>query len=214
MRTVYSSSELDITHQQGDGQAAVLSFTGVGLGLGAVQIEEFKKSLAGRGKDVYFIIDKTKQWYNSTWSLARDLLNQDLDRLNIGRCVTLGNSMGGFGALIFAGRIHGCVAAVAFSPQSCVDPQVVPWDPRWRRFTDSIAIWNRLDAAAMLSPSITYRLYFGADDPFDAMHAARLAAAAPPSMEISTIQGSGHNVAKYLRQIGKLQPILDEYILA
>jgi hypothetical protein len=46
------------------------------------------------------------------------------------------------------------------------------------------------------------------------MHAARLAAAAPPSMEISTIQGSGHNVAKYLRQIGKLQPILDEYILA
>jgi len=214
MRTVYSSSELDITHQEGNGQAAVLSFTGVGLGLGAVQIEEFKKSVAGRGKDVYFIIDKTKQWYNSTWPLARDVLNEDLDRLGIGRCVTLGNSMGGFGALIFAGSMHGCVAAVAFSPQSCVDPGVVPWDRRWRRFTDSITVWNRLDAAEMLSADISYRLYFGTDDALDARHAARLAAAAPPSLEISMVEGSGHNVAKYLRQIGKLQPILDAYILA
>jgi pimeloyl-ACP methyl ester carboxylesterase len=214
MRTLYSSSELEITHQEGDGQAAVLSYTGVGLGLGAVQIEEFKKSVAGRGKDVYFIIDKTKQWYNSTWVLARDLLNEDLDRRDIGRCVTLGNSMGGFGALIFAGSIRGCAAAVAFSPQSCVDPDVVPWDRRWRRFTDSITVWNRLDAAAMLSPDVTYRLYFGADDALDARHAARLAEAAPPSLHISIVEGSGHNVAKYLRSVGKLQPILDEYVLA
>ena len=57
--TVFADEQIEITHTPGTSGDAVVSFAGVGMGLGGVQVEEFRKSLAGIPNDLFFVKDKS-----------------------------------------------------------------------------------------------------------------------------------------------------------
>jgi hypothetical protein len=168
------------------------------MGLGGIQIEEFRKSLTGASNDIYFVKDKTRHWYNSSFHKISDLLNEDLSSQGIKSCDTLGNSMGGFGAIIFAGQLRGCRSAIAFSAQSAVDPAIVPWEQRYKTYTDTVSHWTGLDATKLLDPDINYILFFGNNDPVDIRHATRMAITEYHNVAIYVFLRAGHNLAEWL----------------
>ena len=114
-RVVFEDDSLRITHRAGsapDGDV-VIAFAGVGNALQGVAHEEFARTLSEPDamKEAYFVVDKQRTWYNAT----ADAIESVLSPLVAGRRVLLlGNSMGGFGALLFAGLLSS--GAAFFSP--------------------------------------------------------------------------------------------------
>jgi len=201
-------SDDDITYQAGSSDQAVVSFTGIGFGMHGIQIEEFRKTLSQDTNHVYYVIDRSRHWYNSSFDKIADTLNGDFAKNGVKRVVTLGNSMGGFGAVIFATVLHGCQRSIAFSAQSAIDPAIVPWDRRFKKLTDSVQRWTGLDAMNALRSDHYYFLFFGSTDPIDVRHAARFASADCATMSICLVDGTGHAVAADLKKRGILSKLM------
>lgn len=212
MQMLYEDDGIEISFEPGNNATAIVSFSGIGMKMGGVQIEEFKKSLAGTDNSVYYVKDKDRHWYNSSFDRIGDVINEDFAKRNIGRVLTLGNSMGGFGAIAFAKVLKGCQAAIAFSAQSAIDPSVVPWDRRYRKFTDSVSQWVGLDAAKMLVPHVNYKLFYGDVSNFDTRHAQRMANADHANLSVYVMAGAGHGVAGFLKRKGVLHPLVQALI--
>jgi pimeloyl-ACP methyl ester carboxylesterase len=200
---IYTDDAVEITYTAGETDSAVVVFTGIGFGMGGLQIPEFRRTLsAGMAHHVYFVIERSRHWYNDTLDRIVDALNASIAQT---RVTTLGNSMGAFGAIVFARRLRGCVRAVAYAPQSAMDPAIVPWDTRFIALTNTVAQWNGLDATREIAPGVEYFLVFGDGDPRDTRHAARFNPAA--NVSIYLIGGIGHHVAARLADRGLLKGI-------
>jgi hypothetical protein len=212
MQMLYEDDEIEISYEPGNNATAIVSFSGIGMKMGGVQIEEFRKSLAGTENSVYYVKDKYRHWYNGSFDRISDLINGDFSKRKIDRVLTLGNSMGGFGAIVFAKALQGCQAAIAFSAQSSVDPAIVPWDRRYRKFTDSVSQWVGLDAVKLLAPNVNYKLFYGDVSPIDVRHARRLANAACANMSVYVLEGAGHGVAGFLKRHGILHPLVQALV--
>jgi hypothetical protein len=197
-----------IAHEPGDNGRAVISFAGVGYALGGIQVEEFRRSLDGSHFDIYYVIDKERRWYNRCHDAVLATINRSLGERRIAGTFTLGNSMGGFGAVLFAGALAECRRAVAFSPQSSVWPAVVPFEDRWREWTQHISDWLVPDAVPQMRRGLSYVLFFGAADMRDQRHIDRFAAGAGEAL-LCRIEESAHGVAAEIKRHGLLVPLLD-----
>jgi hypothetical protein len=117
-----------------------------------------------------------------------------------------------FGAIIFAGQLRGCRSAIAFSAQSAVDPAIVPWEQRYKAYTDTVSHWTGLDATKLLHSDINYTLFFGNEDPIDIRHATRMATTEYLNVTIYVFSRAGHNLADYLKQNGVLHQLIDALV--
>jgi alpha-beta hydrolase superfamily lysophospholipase len=106
----------------------IVSFTGIGHGMFAEPKEEFKKTLEKfPDYDSLFVVDKTRSWFNNVNT------NEIINSINHYKTViTLGNSMGGFNAIMFA-SIYPVDTVIAFVPQYSILSDIVPWENRWEK---------------------------------------------------------------------------------
>src|ERR1700722_5581362 len=102
---IFSDEAIEITHLPGTSGTAVVSFAGIGMGFGGVQIEEFRRSLAGTPNDLIFVKDKSRTWFNKSFDKVGEILEDALQRLLVRDTISIGNSMGAFGAIAFAARL-------------------------------------------------------------------------------------------------------------
>ncbi len=160
---------------------AVVSFSGIGAGAyggrdlrdvvhvsaddqNPTQIDEFRKSIAGT-KNVYYVTDKRRFWYNGIENRILDILNAHLAERGTKRVLALGNSMGGSAALMFASRIEQCRHAIAFAPQSSMHPDLVPFENRWDQYRSKITEWTTPDPIASLEGGLhRYYVFYGMDE--------------------------------------------------
>ena len=78
------------------------------------------------------VMTKTSNWYpGAEMAKIAAPVREVLDRFD--DVLTYGSSMGGYAALKFAGLL-GATHALAFSPQFTIEPERVPFDPRWSGF--------------------------------------------------------------------------------
>lgn len=190
-----------ITFRAGDCAEAVVSFAGIGLALGGVQREEFRNSLSGE-RDVYFVIDKRRRWYNDIYDEVLDVLRERMSRRPPRRTLCLGNSMGGTGAVIFAGELPRCSTALAFCPQSSANLALVPFDYRSPQYKGAITQWRVPDAVPLLAPHVRYHLYYGSGDLLDLRHARRFLRGRGAQLTVRLVRGCGHDVARHLKAKG------------
>lgn len=206
MDIIYDSPQVMISHRPGNTGSAVLSFAGVGLGSDGLPQEEFVKTLSGNQHDQFFIIDKLRSWYNAT---DTEITDQLLARLQgFQRVYTLGNSMGGFGALYFGRKLPNCRAAIAFGPQYSVHPEIVPGERRWRHWRSRIKEWtvpHALTGDGTLPRSYVFFGRIGRDRG----HARLFLDNRPSGMALFLMRGTAHHTASFMKERGCLNAVLD-----
>lgn len=186
------------------GGAAVVSFTGIGAKADVVQDEEFRRVGSAGDRHAVFVTDKSRSWYNTQdqyeqiVAAVRDLT---ADAASV---VTIGNSMGGFGALLFAEPL-GARVAVAFAPQVSIDRRVIPQEKRWSEHVGAIASIRFTDVNAAIGATASYVVLHGSRG----RDAFQIAALKPRENLRHYVMRSGrHNVAADLKDRGALGPIV------
>ncbi|WP_206933996.1 alpha/beta fold hydrolase [Roseococcus thiosulfatophilus] len=200
--------DLRITHSPSDGPFHVVAFGGVGEGLGTIQVEEFRKSLEdATPRAVTYVIEKRRSWFNVTQDRVVDQVSR---LIRPGQTtITLGNSMGGFGALYFASALPRCTRAIAFAPQFSVHPlHISRADNRWAEFRNAIPTHHIEHALDRASPDVDYIALFGGEKKLDMLHARRMAAVATPRTHIILVNDADHGVARHIKGKGGLKPVL------
>ena len=153
-----------------------------------------------------FLIDAYQHWYNgSILGFSKDIaetvlhLREQIARSGADRVITIGSSMGGFGALLF-GSLLGAEVAIAYAPQTCLD---LDWlssikDERWVPKMKEVASigYETTDIPALFrdngSPSSTL-IYYDGSEFLDDSHSGLLASA--PGVMISDEGYGGHVIA-------------------
>ncbi len=148
-------ARLDVIHEDdacilryapGTTNRVVVAFCGIRGALGPLTHRQIARAGNASGRShVIYVLDKKKSWYSAP-GLAETIMtviNDEIDHIKAefapsGACdvVSLGSSMGGFGALLFAGRL-GASRAVSFVPQYAMDMSLVP-DARIGKFLRNI----------------------------------------------------------------------------
>lgn len=141
-------------------------------------------------------------------------LRGQIATLNPRRTVLVGNSMGGFAALLF-GALLGGVEVVAFAPQTFVSPWL-RWkhgDGRWR--SQIRRMWRRsalnahcwdLRRPLLGARDVAAAIYVSPMDRLDYLHALNVATVS--CVAVHEVTEGGHDVVKALRDAGALPEIM------
>ncbi|MCB2124981.1 MAG: hypothetical protein H6897_06425 [Rhodobacteraceae bacterium] len=161
--------------------------------------------LAAQGWDVLGVMIKRKDWFRHAALIeAMEALAAERFFAGFGAVSAFGSSMGGFGALTFAGHYPGATI-LAFAPQSTLDPVHAPFETRYRYARRTLP-WTGGYADAAEAAGAAGRLYL-AFDPHqaeDAAHAARLAG---PNTIPLRMPHLGHKLPPALLRMGQLKPL-------
>lgn len=198
---VHSDSDLRVT-TAGDPAAPGLfvCFTGIRQAMGGIGAEEFVGSTAMPGYSALFVSDLERSWYNGFEpERLADVLRP---RAEGKRVVTIGNSMGGFGA-IWATTLLDVDVAIAFAPQFSVHPDIVPGEERWKEFTSRIEHFRHPSLEKAFAGNA--RIYtINGDD--DEEHWSRFPQGS--NRQHVVIAGSGHDPALSVKKSGALSDLL------
>lgn len=102
----------------------VISFSGIGTTIEGANQEFY--NLKNNGYNVIWVIDKDNSYFTSI--NPQDIISQ----IKTENVYTIGQSMGGFNAITFA-SLYNIKKVLAFTPQYSMDPEIVPWETRWRK---------------------------------------------------------------------------------
>jgi hypothetical protein len=187
----------------GRGSHLIVAFTGVMQRMGGLSFE-FYKSLGGVDAKVLFVRDTDQSWYQYDLATVDHVVRRikaTAAAVGANHLSCIGNSMGGFGALMFGG-LCAADAILAFAPQTTILPQhtMSMGDHRWLKYQEKITIYSLPDLNALPVGRSHVTIHRGENDTLDAVHAERLNW--PNRCVVHP--GCGHNVAKALREQGDL----------
>lgn len=201
-------------------ERAIIAFAGIQAILGGIELWEFSKALSPHGpaasdhqRPVAFVRERPALWYNS---IDPDWLKPFVTGQSGRKVVTLGNSMGGFAAILFSLLLPGIARSIAFCPQYSVNPRHCPWEIRWQEQVAAINTWRFETCLSggqdVGSAQLDHIIFCGQDVPNDVRHAELIIGKASQPVSAFLIQGCGHDVARVLKQKGVLVPLLDMMI--
>ncbi len=201
----------DVARRQSE--QLVVAFGGLGHGYGGFKVE-FRQSLAKLGSSAVFVSDEACRWYQygpEDLKPIIDTINAVRAEVGARRLVCLGNSMGGFGALLFGGWL-GADAILSFVPQTAIEPEVTEalGDRRYWRYQKNIPAYPHGDLLKQPPASGRVVLCWGVSHPLDCLHAERLADVW--DVETITVDGADHGVAADLRERGELLPLIESVL--
>lgn len=149
--------------------SVLLSFTGVGHALGGIDVQKPEFFGAGRSFDnIFFINDKTRSWSNNIdYNFLKKFLMPIVGNRKI---FSIGNSMGGFNAIISSYFVK-TEACIAFGPQFSVHPDIAPWETRWKNYISHIKEYRFLCVGDYITDATRYYIYTGGEG-LDRRHAS------------------------------------------
>lgn len=189
----------EIEYHDNNQPTTIVSFTGIGHGMGSIQLNEFFK-LTQSGFNVLFVKDTARSWYNS---VDVDAVREVLDDRPV---IAIGNSMGAFHAAMFA-LDHPVEKVIAFATQYSIHPEVVPFDKRYRSFAKAIDQWRFRE---LRFNSTTEYHFISGDASIEVKHLKMLPD--QPNIHTNVIANAGHKVAAKLKKEGRLYTTIHHII--
>ena len=206
----------------GDSRTLLVAFGGLQGELG-MPVFEFFKSTRDIPVKRLFVRDLRQSWYHgglsgedATLADATDALRALVAREGVERLVTVGNSAGGYAALVF-GTLLGADTVLAFSPQTVLD--LDEWnelnDRRWEKQLRPLVESNMLDAGwtdlrsalpRARQAHTRYEIFFDETHRLDRVHAERLVGV--DGARLYRFGRGGHMVSLSLRRSGGLDRLL------
>lgn len=183
----------------------VISFSGLHNTDGKPRFE-FGSTLQALDTNVIFVCDHTQSWYShgvpglggDASTVARSLRELTQFYFPGQPVVTLGNSMGGYAALLFS-----CLCefqkSISFVPQTLIP------DPRYSSYFNDSAV-PYADLNPIVAASLAQHLIVTGDEAADLAQVAAVSKLA--TAEHRTMAGAGHDVALVLRKRRELQPLI------
>lgn len=161
-------------------------------------------AFAKRGIDEFHVVPRRNHWYQSDEMAAVEGLARDFAASR--RVVTYGASMGGYGAALLSARIG--VPAISLSPQFSLDPEMVPWEVRWREDAEKIPFF---DNDAILRQGLAQGFLFY--DPFTKLDAAQANLfRAKTNLSFIPVPFSGHATAAVVNKLYRLRDIVTDVL--
>lgn len=175
----------------------IVAFTGVNHGFGFRGFRREFAKLSDLDSNVLFVVDKSQSWYN----------NLDVQKVKgflHGKSVcTIGNSMGGFCAIMFA-LDHPVRRSIAFSTQYSIHPDFE--ERRWLYLAKRIKTWRHKH---LLFNNETEYYVFSGKEHIEARHINKI----PNQGNIKKVMlPGGHEIAGTLKNKGVLYPTITEII--
>ncbi|MGE4303763.1 MAG: alpha/beta hydrolase [Novosphingobium sp.] len=201
-------------------------FGGISEGIGIPPFE-FRRMMADIPANRIYVRDFAQAWYHagiddSAPSLdgAVATIKSMLDSIDTQHTIFVGNSMGGFAALLLGNKLR-ADKVIAFAPQTYVSPfkRLKTRDFRWMRQITRMYVANGLskptyDLRKYLSAS-SYKpssdIYYGEASRLDKLHAQNVTDV--ENVKLHAFSGEGHGLVKELRASGRLEQILMNCVL-
>lgn len=198
----------------------VLLFGGIAGGLGVPPFEFFKAANILDCSKI-FLRDLRQAWYqrglpgvgDDTRAVAT-YIEQKIDQSGCSDITFIGNSMGGFAALLFCSMVRrGRV--IAFSPQTFISAskRSLHGDRRWgeplarvHAHPSPADVYDLKDFMLQAYPDIQAKVFISAADGLDDVHARELAGFR--NITIHRLSEGGHELVRQLRDDGRLGRIL------
>jgi S-formylglutathione hydrolase FrmB len=159
---------------------------------------------------IFYVLDRDNAWYALCHHELLALLTKELSGFET--ISTLGESMGGYGALLFAGMIPKCTRAFAFAPQYSIKPELIAFDTRAPRYRQAmytrIPEWPHETSLCSIRPRVQYMLFYGGDS-FDIQHAQKILSNRTQlgNVTVVFVPAAPHNVQKFLRDKGVMKEL-------
>lgn len=206
--TIYEDRELRLRWLPGTSRTMVVAFTGRHHQFGGQPADEFARSAHGKGHNsVLFVSDLHQSWYSrpGLWQRIVRMVREVRNAEKIDEVVTLGNSMGGFGALLLPRDLK-VRRALGFCAQVSMDRNVIDED-RWmtaqRRF-GQLPVRN---VAETIDAGRThYFLTAGTAAPKDVAQLGLMPD--HPRVHSWVLPGAGHNLAERLKKADLLHKVI------
>jgi hypothetical protein len=192
----------------GDGPDLVVTFGGVGLNPKTAPPVEFVGTAHQGGKNhVLALNDMKRTWYSQPAVLTqiRDVFSRMLERVSPRKVHALGNSMGAYGAILFASEM-GLASSIAFSPQYSMKPDIVR-ETRWAIYRPAFgdALAESIATPLAQAPGDTWILH-GAMG-IDLRHYTQFAIT--DRVHHAVFPGANHDLASVLKARSILVPFVD-----
>lgn len=198
-------------------------FGGISAGMGMPPFE-FYNSSSIIDENKIFLRDLSQSWYqcglpgigNTVYDIAK-FLNAKIRQIRPSEIFFVGNSMGGYAAILFASLLK-CGKAIAFCPQTFISPikRLIYGDSRWscqilKTYKDTMLSTPRpiYDVKRLLSKDEfvnTIEVYVSRTDRMDFLHARRIEKF--KNVFVYKYDVAGHNLVSYLRDQDQLQFII------
>lgn len=197
------TDDYKLAYMRGTGDRLVVSLGGVGTVPDEMPPFEFVGTASDAGQNhVILVTEKARTWMNSP-ELTRAILEEVetvVSRENIRDVVTLGNSMGGFMALVLP-TLTRVDCAVAVSPQFSMHKSHVPEETRWRKWRNRFPGYAFETVGALDVAGTDYYVFHG-DTPEERIHWARF----PQTKKLHhfILRGQEHNLVKLMKTEGIL----------
>ncbi|MEO6299533.1 MAG: hypothetical protein ABIV25_07305 [Paracoccaceae bacterium] len=203
---VIEDDELLISLLPGTTNRLVLAFTGMDVVRGRRDRIEFAAVASAGGSHVLFINDVLRCWYSRPGQRGRIItfVTEFMQSHGIGELRSIGNSMGGYGAVLFCGYLP-ITHAAAFAPQLLMTPDVLA-KPHWLQSRHRMEADLVQDLGPiMLQSRAAFTLVFGDRDADDIIHTANVPMAA--NIDLLMLPGCDHKAARWLKEIGALSKL-------
>lgn len=205
-QVVYEDNNLMIQVQdrESTGNICLVSFTGVGHGLGGIDLQTPEFTRSGLNGPKIFVIDKQRSWGND---VSLETIEEVTGAYSVGRqVITLGNSMGGFLAILLSGPLE-ADHCLAFTPQWSIDPRIVPEEKRWMSYRRKIETIRYPDLSKSFETACRYTCLFG-DSRDEEIHSSRFPSGLE-NLEVYKFKNAEHDLAAYLKERGCLYPLIE-----
>lgn len=208
IQTIYRDEALALRWLPGSSSRLVVVFTGLKLSVGGESLDEFAGSVTEGGTNkVLFVTDRRATWYAAPglWSRIVEMVEDVCDAERVDEVLSLGNSMGGYGALLLARDLE-VRRAVAFAPQVTMDKHLLD-DVRW---PDVATVWGPLPVPCIgdtiAGTKTEYLAHAGSNAPQDVAHLDRLPD--HPRLYRRVWPRGRHNLARSLKDAGLLKDVI------
>jgi hypothetical protein len=196
-------------------------FGGIASGIGIPPFE-FHKASGILNQHRIFVRDLRQCWYQAgipgmgddLRAVARDL-DTRIRGIGADRVRFVGNSMGGFAALLFSSLLE-TGGAIAFSPQTFISPLLRLrhgdhrwWRRIWKAWVAGLRrerIWDLRGVLEKRPPPDGCLVCVSSSCPLDSVHAARISGL--PGVEVRPFEEGGHGLVGWLRDTGRLASIM------
>lgn len=207
IRDIVLDDELSVRWIPGNSPRLLLVFTGVQHGHGDVPLNEFARTASnGARNHVLFISDRKRSWFSRRGLGLRitTIVTDFMAQHGIERLDAVGNSMGGYGAILFSQALP-IRRVAAFAPQISMDPAVIG-ETRWDWFRDQFGPELKPSVAeAVVNSQAEIHVIYGAACPRDSRQIALLPPA--PNLHLHPIRDWWHDVAQGLKEMGLMEDL-------